>query len=442
MTTFHCEWAWVDDRCRPRVRIVEVAGIITAVEVDVPATAGDRGLAGLTLPGLANAHSHAFHRVLRGRTHEVGGDFWSWRTAMYAVAARLHPDTLRAIGVAVYAEMALAGITTVGEFHYVHHRPDGTSYDDPNAMGRALLDAAAEAGIRITLLDTIYLQAGVDGRPLEPEQRRFADVGFDRWRERTSALAVATPNARTGAAIHSVRAVDEQTMKAVADHARDEGWPLHVHLSEQPAENEECRAATGCTPAGLLARAGVLGPSTTAVHATHVSAADALALGTSGTAVCLCPTTERDLGDGVGPAAALAAAGSALCIGTDSHAVIDGFEEARSIELDERLVSGRRRIHPPAALLAAATTAGRAALGWPAGGIGVGGVADLTTVTLESPRLAGFDPAAAAAHVVFAATAADVRTVVVGGEVVVEDGRHLRVADVGGALSAAIGALT
>jgi formiminoglutamate deiminase len=435
--SWHAELGWVAGAPAADVRLTAEGERLVRVETGVPRAEGDTRFRGLLLPGLVDAHSHAFHRALRGRTHAGGGDFWTWREAMYAVADALDPDRLRAVAVAAYAEMALAGVTAVGEFHYVHHRPGGRPYADPNAMGLALVDAAAEAGVRITLLDTCYLRGGVDGRPLDARQRRFGDGSAGAWAERVAALGDGGTGWRPGAAVHSVRAVEPAAMAEVAAFAAAHPMPLHLHLSEQPAENEDCLAATGRTPAALAADCDVLGPSTTAVHATHLTAADVDLLGATGTAVCLCPTTERDLADGIGPAADLVAAGSPLCLGSDSHAVVDLFEEARAVELDERLRTGRRGHHDPAALLAAATASGAASLGWDAGELAPGRLADFCVVDLSSPRLAGADPA----QVVFAATAADVTDVVQGGEPVVRDRQHVRVADVGAAIRAAVAAL-
>ncbi|HET9291311.1 MAG TPA: formimidoylglutamate deiminase, partial [Actinomycetes bacterium] len=292
----------------------------------------------------------------------------------------------------------------------------------------------------LTLIDTCYLRAGLDGRPLEGAQVRFGDGDAQAWAERAGAVAE-RPGLRVAAGVHSVRAVDEASMATVAAWAGERDAPLHLHLSEQRAENEACVAATGRTPAALASSAGVLGPRTTAVHAIHLTGDDVALLGATGTAVCLCPTTERDLADGIGPALALADAGSPLCLGSDSHAVVDLFEEARAVELDERLASGRRGNHRPADLLAAATEAGMAALGWDAGRLAPGHLADLVTVTLDSVRLAGTRPAEAVDHLVFAATAADVTSVVVSGRQIVADGRHLLVGDVPAALDRAIAAL-
>jgi formiminoglutamate deiminase len=248
---------------------------------------------------------------------------------------------------------------------------------------------------------------------------------------------------RVGAAIHSVRAVPPPAMAAVAAWAGARGAPLHLHLSEQPRENQACLAVTGRTPAGLCADTGVLGRGTTAVHATHLTGDDVGLLGGSGTGVCLCPTTERDLADGIGPAARLAAAGAPLCLGSDSHAVVDLFEEARAVELDERLATLRRGQHRPADLLAAATGQGMRAIGWEeAGALEPGRLADLVAVRLDSPRLAGAPAGDLLAAVVFAATAADVSHVVAGGRLLVADGRHTLVDDVPAALAGAIAAVT
>jgi formiminoglutamate deiminase len=434
--------------------LIEAAGDrFTAVTPGTPPAAapGAARLPGLTLPGLANAHSHAFHRALRGITQAGQGTFWTWRDQMYQLAARLDPAGYLALASAVYAEMALAGITCVGEFHYLHHGPGGIPYADPNEMGKALIAAAAEAGIRITLLDTCYLSGGLDSGgspvPLDGPQLRFGDVDGEQWAARAGALGADSrgllgPLARAGAAIHSVRAVPPEQLHPVIAWARRLGAPLHAHLSEQVAENLACLAAYRMTPAGVLYVAGALGPRTTVVHATHLASRDIGLLGGSRAFACFCPTTEADLADGIGPARALASAGCGLSLGTDSQAVIDLFEEARRVELGERLATQRRGHFTAAELAAAATAAGHACLGWPdAGEIAPAALADLVTVTLDSPRLAGTGPATALESVIFAAAAADVRHVVVSGRDVVRDGRHLLVEDVPAALSAAIRAV-
>ncbi|GAA3723636.1 formimidoylglutamate deiminase [Streptomyces tremellae] len=443
------EHAWLGDRVEPGVTVETAAGRIAAVRTGTPGPPpGATALRGLTLPGLANAHSHAFHRALRSEVQVGSGTFWTWRDAMYRTAGRLTPDTYHALARAAYAEMALAGITAVGEFHYLHHAPGGTPYSDPNAMGEALIAAAAEAGIRITLLDTLYLSSGLSatdpaGEPPTPDQLRFSDGTADAWAARVSALRTPDPEqALVGAAVHSVRAVPPGQLGAVAAWAEARSAPLHVHLSEQTAENDACLAAHGRTPTGLLADHGVLGPRTTAVHATHLTEEDVALLGASRTGTCMCPTTERDLADGIGPAVALEAAGSPLSLGSDSHAVIDLLEEARAMELDERLRTRKRGHWTAAALLRAASGTGHAALGRPdAGRIEQGMLADLTTIALDSVRTAGPRATLGAETAVFAATAADVRHTVVGGRHVVRDGAHALVPDVPTALAEAVAAL-
>ncbi|MEU6253384.1 formimidoylglutamate deiminase [Streptomyces sp. NPDC047043] len=439
--TYWLEHAWLDTHVEPGV-VVEVAdGRITAVRTEVPTPPpGAEILRGLTLPGLANAHSHAFHRALRGTVQVGSGTFWTWREVMYSFADKLTPETYHALATAVYAEMALAGVTSVGEFHYVHHAPGGTSYADPNAMGEALIAAAADAGIRITLLDTAYLSSGFGQAP-NTHQLRFSDGSAEAWAERCSVLKE-RDHARIGAAIHSVRAVPADQLATVAQWAEERRAPLHVHLSEQTAENDACREVHGCTPTQLLALHGVLGPRTTGVHNTHLTAEDISLIGGSGTGTCMCPTTERDLADGIGPAVALQNEGSPLSLGSDSHAVIDLLEEARAMELNERLHSRTRGHWTAAALLRAASADGHAALGWQeAGTIEQGALADLTTVALDSVRTAGPLPRLGAETAVFAATAADVRHTIVGGRHVVRDGAHALVPDVPQAIAQAVEAL-
>ncbi|MGP4113951.1 formimidoylglutamate deiminase [Streptomyces sp. 4N509B] len=440
--TYWAEHAWLNGTVEPGVVLAAAdTGYLTAVRPETPEPpAGAVTLRGLTIPGLANAHSHFFHRALRATVQTGGGTFWTWREGMYHTAERLDPDSCHELARAVYAEMALAGITCVGEFHYVHHGPDGEPYRPRHAMGQALLAAAEEAGIRITLLDTCYLSSGF-GQPPTRQQRRFSDGSVDAWAERAdglraAALASGDGRARVGAAIHSVRAVPADALSTVAGWARERRAPLHLHLSEQPAENDACRRAHDRTPTRLLSDHGVLGPHTTAVHATHLTEDDIALLGRSATRICLCPTTERDLADGMGPAARLRRAGSPLCLGSDSHAAIDLFEEARGIELHERLRTRTRGHFTAAQLLRAATEGGHASLGWPeAGRLEPGALADFTTVALDSIRTAGPPTHLATEAVVYAATAADVRHTVVAGRHVVRDGAHQLVHDAARSLS-------
>jgi formiminoglutamate deiminase len=422
MRCYWAEWAWLPEGVSAHVRFATENGQFSRVQSGVPPEAGDERLAGVVLPGLANGHSHAFHRALRGRTHSAGGTFWTWREQMYAVASRLDPDRYLLLARAVFAELVSAGYTAIGEFHYLHHGPRGFRYADPNAMGAAVIQAAREAGIRLTLLDVCYLVGGlgVDGhQPLDRVQQRFSDGDVDRWRSRVARLRPG-PGLRLGVAAHSVRAVPAVALPEIRDAAGD--GPLHVHLSEQPAENAATQAHYGRTPTELLADYGLLGPRTTAVHATHLTGSDIGLLGEQQVAACFCPTTERDLADGIGPARRLADAGSPLTIGSDQHAVVDPFEELRGLEMHERLVSGARGRFTPAELIAIASEHGYASLGWPEGGrIAVGALADFVVVRTDSVRTTGARPE----QIGYAATASDVDRVVVDGVTVVRDGRHV-----------------
>jgi formiminoglutamate deiminase len=398
-----CELAWLGGDEPARGVLIEIAdGAIASVQPEVEAPGDAERLAGLTIPGLANAHSHAFQRALRGRTHGGTGSFWTWREQMYALAETVTPDSYLPLARSAFAEMALAGITVVGEFHYLHA--------GGNAMGEAVIQAAAEVGIRLTLIDACYLRGGLES---------FHDPGADAWAARVDELRDGDL-LRIGAAIHSVRAVDFESARVVAEWATARGAPLHAHVSEQPAENEACLEENGLTPTMTLAEAGAVSPSFTAVHATHLSDNDVTLLGFA--RVCLCPTTERDLADGIGPARTLRDAGARLCVGSDSQAFIDLFEEARAIELDERLATGIRGNHTPAQLLQDATAGGYESLGWPGGGrIAPGSPADLVVVDLDTVTLAGTPPEHAVEATVFAAGARDVRHVMAGGRWIVRD---------------------
>src|SRR5438067_11889685 len=325
---WHAEQAWLGRRAE-NVLIEVAGGRIKALEENTFAPADAVALKGWTIPGLANVHSHAFQRLLRGEVESGAGDFWAWRERMYRFTDWDPADYFKHSRL-VFREMLEAGITAVGEFHYLH----GHS----NELGEALIDAAREEGIRITLIDACYLRGAMDGRPLEAEQLTFSDGDADRWARRVDLLEEAD-GVRIAAAIHSVRAVDPESMRIVAAYARDRHVPLHIHLAEQPAEVEECEAVEGCTPAELLEREGILGPDLTAIHAIHVNDHDVSLLGSHRVTICASPTTERDLGDRVGPLRNLAEAGSLLCLGSDSNAVIDVLEEARALELDQRRAS-------------------------------------------------------------------------------------------------------
>ncbi|GGM32932.1 formimidoylglutamate deiminase [Longimycelium tulufanense] len=432
-TAYWCERAWLPTGIADGVlvRAGEDGRAWEVSRVDTPPLGAHR-LHGVVLPGFANAHSHAFHRALRGRTHGGGGTFWTWRQGMYALAERLDPDSYLELARAVYAEMALAGVSCVGEFHYLHHAPGGAPYADPNAMGEALREAAADAGIRLTLLDTCYLAGGI-GEELADTQLRFGDGTPQAWAGRVAALRE-DDTTRIGAAIHSVRAVPRDALADVVAGAPAER-PLHVHLSEQPAENEACLAAYGRTPTAVLHDAGVLSPRTTAVHATHLTEHDIELLGSAGSMACFCPTTEGDLADGIGPARDLVDAGCRLSLGSDQHAVLDPLQEARALEHGARMRSHRRGCFSPDELLRAATSDGHDSLGWAGDGrIAVGAHCDLVAVRTDTPRTAGALPE----QILLAAAAADIDTVVVGGRVVARQGRHETLGEVGRLLAEAI----
>ena len=420
MNAFWCEYLLVDGRAVAGVRLEAGAdGRIARVQTGAAAEAADIRL-GTIVPGFGNAHSHAFHRALRGQTHGEGGDFWLWRERMYRVAAQLDPVKYQALATAVFAEMLVSGYTAVGEFHYVHHHFDGTPYDTEHAMELALAAAARAVGIRLVLLDTVYLQGGI-GRELAPQQRAFGDGSAAGWLARWHALRdqlAGDELVTLGAALHSVRAVTPDAMREVLAGLPGE-IPLHIHLSEQPQENADCLAAYRMTPAGLLASLGALAPRLSVVHATHLSDDDRALLGDAGVSVVMCPTTEADLGDGIGPALALAAAGAPIALGSDQNAVIDPLLEMRGLEMGERLASHQRGRFTPAELLNAASTAGYATLGLGRHRLQVGDPCDLVEISTTGVRTVGSLPE----QLPLTATASDVLRVFVGGRLVAECGQ-------------------
>ena len=381
---------------------------------------------GTVLPGMGNAHSHAFHRLLRGRTHGDGGDFWQWRKSMYAAAGMLDPEKYFAVAQAVFAEMLASGYTAVGEFHYLHHRSDGRPYLPSHAMELALAAAARDVGIRLTLLDTCYLAGGID-RPLEPEQRSFGDGSANDWLDRWNALSERLGTdpeqlVTLGAALHSVRAVPVPALQTILAELPS-AVPLHLHLSEQLQENADCLSEYGMTPTELLNSLGALTPRLSLVHATHLTDSDIAAIGASGATVVMCPTTEADLGDGIGPARRLADAGARIALGSDQNAVVDPLLEMRGLEMGERLASEKRGRFDPSELLEAATNNSYASLGLhPSGavgnGIGVGGLCDLVEIDTRSIRTLGSRPV----QLPLTATASDVKRVIVHGRIVADHG--------------------
>ena len=420
-----CEYAWLGGPEPQTSVLVQIDdGRFTSIAADTPPGAAERR-PGLSLPGFANGHSHAFHRALRGRTQDGAGDFWSWRTQMYRLAGRLDPGAYFRLARATFSEMVLAGYTTVGEFHYLHHGPAGRPYADQNEMGHTVMAAARDAGIRVTLFDTCYLHGGF-GRPLDVVQRRFGDGTVEAWAARVDDIRP-PEGAMVGAAVHSVRACTPDEIAGVV--AASDGRPLHAHVSEQPAENEACLSAHGRTPTQVFADAGALDRRFTAVHGTHLTAGDRALLGGASATVCVCPSTERDLADGIGEIPALVDAGARISIGSDSNAVIDAFDETRSLELHERLRTGRRGHLTTEQMLRTLTD--HASLGWDdAGMITVGARADLVTLDLGSVRLAGSSVATMLTTALHAASPADVTTVTIDGVDRVTDRRY-QAGDVG-----------
>ena len=392
----------------------------------------------ILLPGFVNAHSHAFQRVLRGRTHFVeqgreADDFWSWRELMYRAASTLDPDGVFVASRQAFVEMALAGITSVGEFHYLHHQPDGAPYADVHELSRQVIRAARDAGLRIALLRVAYARAGFQVAP-NPRQRRFIEPDAATFLSRANDLAAMTkadPLVTVGLAPHSVRAVPRSWLEEIA--ASSKARPLHLHVAEQPAEIAACLAEHQLRPVQLLAVTGALGPHTTAVHAIHLDAADVATLGKSGASVCACPSTERDLGDGVVPADQLLAAGVRVSLGSDSQATIDLLDDARQLEGHLRLTRMKRAVLDPGTgttdglakrLLDCATVTGARSLGLSTGTLAMGEPADFCTLALDGPTLAGVPDDALLPALVFSAGAAQVREVAVQGRLVVRDGRH------------------
>lgn len=382
----------------------------------------------LSLAAPINAHSHAFHRLLRGRTHDQGGDFWVWREQMYQAAAQLSPEAYEQLATAVYAEMVCAGYSAVGEFHYLHHQPDGTPYAD-HEMERALIRAAQAAGIRLVLLDTLYLQGGLtaEGSRIELNsiQGRFSDGDAEQWAIRWEELHWVVAEEDTGglvtlgAAVHSLRAVAKDQLPVVtALMKRHPSAPLHIHVSEQPAENTAIAAAYGKTPTEVLAEAELLSPQLSAVHATHLSSSDIGLLGEAGVNIVMCPTTEADLADGIGPARQLADAGAVIALGSDQHVVIDPYLEMRALEHGERLETGTRGRFSPEEINQAARAGGLRSLGLAENN-------DQISVRTDSVRTIG----SRGAQIPLTATSADVETVRVNGSEIAHRGIHAKLGD-------------
>ena len=393
------------------------------------------------LPAFANVHSHAFQRLFRGcaEGRRAGGDtFWTWREQMYRAAAFADPDQMYAIARAVFLEMAQAGTALVGEFHYVHRDRDGSAYASPNALAESVVAAARSLGLRITLLRSAYFRAGFGLDP-HPGQRRFYEQP-DEYLAHLDMLAAAhrdDPFVHVGAAPHSIRAVPLRDFQPIAEWARSNARPLHLHISEQPAENEASLREHGRTPVTLLAGEGLLDARTTLVHAIHITEAEMALIAAAGATICSCPTTERNLGDGIFPADAAARLGVPIAFGSDSQAQIHPFEDARQLEYHLRLrdrergvLDGsvrdewRNRQTIGASLLEAMTTNGYRSLAVAGGRLAPGEAADFLTLRLDAIELLGADGDSLAEQAVFAASPAAVDAVYVQGRPIVSDGQH------------------
>lgn len=437
------------------------------------------------LPGMVNAHSHAFQRVIRGRTEYRANErdsFWTWREMMYSAATRLTPEDVYDASRMAFLEMVLGGITAVGEFHYLHHAPDGKPYDDPNLLPKEVVRAAGDVGLRIALLRVAYARSGFQTEA-NPRQARFIESDVETYLKNVESLKrdvdkggsptvkegsgksarvsrvglgsnestpeACVPTAWVGIAPHSVRAVPLDSLKKIIGYANEHDLKIHMHVGEQPAEVSACVEEHGRTPTALLESEGLSSDRFTAVHAIHVTPKAIASFAKTGAMVCACPTTERNLGDGVVPANDYLQNGVQICLGTDSHAQIDLLEDARELEyhlrlqkLERAVLSENPRVSdgPPAQnstrpdsrisdtaelLFDCATTNGARSIGAPGGALEIGKPADFFTVDLNDPTIAGASPHNLLPSIVFSASRAAIREVVVGGKPLVSEGRHL-----------------
>jgi formimidoylglutamate deiminase len=401
-------------------------------------------LAGPVLPGMPNLHSHAFQRAMAGlaeraRLSSDGAEddsFWTWREVMYGFVRRLTPDQVQAIAAQLYVEMLEAGYTAVGEFHYLHHDPEGAPYADPAEMSRRVIAAARKTGIGLTLLPVLYGYGGFGGQPAGEGQRRFLNTP-EGYLELLAALHEAVrddPQLRLGIAPHSLRAVTPESLRTALDGiaALDEDAPVHIHVAEQQPEVRDCIEWSGLRPVEWLLTNEDLDRRWCLVHATHMTDEEAVALARTGAVVGLCPTTEANLGDGLFPAGAYLEAGGRIGIGSDSHISVSPVEELRWLEYGQRLSFKRRNLLADEAaspsvgarLYKAALGGGAQALGRPIGCLAPGCRADLLVVDSDLPCLLGKGDDVLLDAVVFAGNRNPVRDVIVGGERLVEGGRH------------------
>lgn len=387
------------------------------------------------LPGFANAHSHTFQRLIRGRTETrgVGGDdFWSWREPMYRAALSVDADDVYRVARMAFLEMVMAGTTTVGEFHYLHRAQDGRAYDDPNLLAKKIIAAAESVGLRIALLRVAYARAGYELPPHEG-QRRFYETP-EEYLANTAALDLdlaGSEQAWLGVAPHSIRGVPLKQLEEIVAWARERDLPVHMHAAEQVGELKACQREYGATPVGLLAQRGLLSAKTTLVHAIHVTDKEMDALAEADTVICSCPTTERNLGDGIIDAAKAAAKGIRFAFGSDSETQIDPLEDARQLEYHLRLQIQKRAVLDEIAglgmsqrLFRYATAGGAESLGFDSGVLAAGRPADFFAIDLDDPSIAGNSAADLLPMVVFGLDRPAIRDVVVGGKHIYKDGFH------------------
>lgn len=434
---------FVDGRFQSDLALVcdhNVTQICAVAEATDPIRLKNRAL----LPGLVNAHSHAFQRVIRGRTEHrsqhTTDSFWTWREQMYAAANRLTPEEIYAASRMAFLEMALAGITAVGEFHYLHHAPGGAPYSDPNLLEREVIRAARDVGIRIALLRVAYARAGFQKEP-DPQQIRFIEASPDTYLKNLEQL-LDVPELKDGAAWigvapHSVRAVPLDYLKTIVEFAYARGLVVHMHVAEQPAEIEACFKEHERSPLALLDTEGLLSPKFTAVHGIYVTTEGIRAVARRQANVCACPTTERNLGDGTIPVDAYLNAGVAVSLGSDSQIQIDLLEDARELEYHLRLNRNARNVLATPndtentnesglarRLFSCATTSGALSIGFDGGSLEPGAPADFFTVDLDDPSIAGASTENLLANIVFSLQRTAIRDVVVAGKRIVADGRH------------------
>jgi len=446
---YRLAWALLDGGWQRDVGVrVDEQGRIAHIETERPptgrpapqATAPAERVAGFVVPGMPNAHSHAFQRAMAGSTEyrlSARDSFWTWRQAMYALARRIAPPDLELVATQLFVEMLKSGYTSVAEFHYLHRQADGTAYPATNDLWEAIARAADAAGIALTFLPTLYQTSDFGSQPLKPEQSRFAMTTDEFLRAIETRVRaerhLAAPLIRTGAAFHSLRAVPLETLREAARglSSIDADLPVHIHIAEQQKEVAACRASTGHRPIELLLATGVVDEHWCLVHATHATPAELQGIADARAAVCVSISTEANLGDGCFDAARFLESRGRICIGSDSQATVCPAEELRWMEYQARLRKRRRGVLADAAephvgtrLWRAAARHGAAALGQPAGVIAAGARADWVVLDHEHPSMAGAGAATALDHLIFAGASAAIRDVMVAGRWVVKDGRH------------------